>query len=77
MALETYAALDHAQTPVEMYVFPDEHHVKSHPVHRLAIYERNLAWFDFWLRDIVSPDPASADAMQRWRLLKARMASDD
>jgi len=27
MALETFAALDHDHAPVEMYVFPDEHHV--------------------------------------------------
>ncbi|MEZ0242652.1 MAG: Atxe2 family lasso peptide isopeptidase, partial [Sphingomonas sp.] len=26
LALETFAALDHAQAPVEMYVFPDEYH---------------------------------------------------
>jgi dipeptidyl aminopeptidase/acylaminoacyl peptidase len=74
MALETFAALDYAQAPVEMYVFPNEHHVKSHPAHRLAIYQRNLAWFDFWLRGIVSGDPASAETMRRWQALKAREA---
>lgn len=72
LALETYAALDHAEAPVEMYVFPDEHHVKSHPAHRLAIYERNLAWFDFWLNGVASPDPGSARTMARWQALKVR-----
>jgi len=72
LALETYAALDHAQAPVEMYVFPDEHHIKYHPAHRLAIYERNLAWFDFWLRDLVSSDPGSAKTMARWQALRER-----
>lgn len=72
LALETYAALDAAKAPVEMYVFPDEHHVKMHPAHRLAVYERNLAWFDFWLRDRVNDDPAWASTMERWRSLKER-----
>lgn len=70
LALETYAALDAANAPVEMYVFPDEHHVKFHPEHRLAVYERNLAWFDFWLKDQLSTDPGSAATMARWRALR-------
>jgi dipeptidyl aminopeptidase/acylaminoacyl peptidase len=74
LALETYAALDHARAPVEMYVFPDEHHVKSHPAHRLAIYERNLAWFDFWLGGVVRTDPQGMATMERWQALKLRTA---
>lgn len=70
LALETYAALDAANAPVEMYVFPDEHHVKFHPKHRLAVYERNLVWFDFWLKDQPSEDPGSAATMARWRALR-------
>ena len=72
LALETYAALDAADAPVEMYVFPDEHHVKFHPEHRLAVYERNLAWFDFWLKDQPSADPRSAATMARWQALRPR-----
>jgi dipeptidyl aminopeptidase/acylaminoacyl peptidase len=68
LAVETYAALDHAGAPVEMYVFPDENHVKSHPEHRLAIYERNLAWFDFWLNGATS-----ANTVAPWPELKARL----
>ncbi|MEZ0243745.1 MAG: prolyl oligopeptidase family serine peptidase, partial [Sphingomonas sp.] len=74
LALETFAALDHARAPVEMYVFPDEYHIKYHPAHRLAIYERNLAWFDFWLNGQVSGDPGSAKTMARWQALSARAA---
>ena len=72
LALETFAALDHARAPVEMYVFPDEHHVKSHPAHRLVIYGRNLAWFDFWLRGVVRTDAQSVATMERWQALKLR-----
>ncbi|MEG3088345.1 Atxe2 family lasso peptide isopeptidase [Sphingomonas sp. PB4P5] len=75
LALETYAALDHAKAPVEMYVFPDEYHIKYQPAHRLAVYERNLAWFDFWLKDEPSSAARDAAAMTRWRALKARIAN--
>lgn len=55
-ALEGYTALREAGAPVAMYVFPGEQHIKWQPAHRLAVYLRNLAWFDFWLRGI-SPLP--------------------
>ncbi|MCY1170495.1 hypothetical protein D9M73_105680 [compost metagenome] len=51
-ALSSYAALKQANRPISLYVFPGEHHVKWQPTHRLAAYERNLRWFDFWLRGI-------------------------
>ena len=74
LSLETFAALDHAEAPVEMYVFPDEYHVKYHPAHRLAVYARNLAWFDFWLEGKVSEDPGDAETMARWTVLRSRVA---
>ena len=72
LALEAVSALQYSGAPVEMHVFADEHHVKWHPVHRLAIYRRNLAWFDFWLRDKQSADPDLRGEMQRWRAMKLR-----
>ncbi|MBT2246894.1 prolyl oligopeptidase family serine peptidase [Sphingobium sp. BHU LFT2] len=48
-ALETIHALEGEGKPVEAYIFPDERHIKWQPAHRLAIYERNLAWFERWL----------------------------
>lgn len=75
LALETYSALQLHGAPVEMYVFPDEHHVKSHPAHRLAIYNRYVAWFDFWLRGKESTDPADRGEMERWRLLRTKAAT--
>ena len=49
-ALASFTALKEAGKPVALYVFPHEYHVKWQPAHRLAAYERNLQWFDFWLR---------------------------
>lgn len=49
MALETIATYRERNRPVEFYVFPDEHHAIWQPAHRLAMYRRNLDWFERWL----------------------------
>jgi len=48
-SLETYAAFMEAGIPTELYVFPNERHIKWQPAHRAAIYRRNLDWFARWL----------------------------
>jgi dipeptidyl aminopeptidase/acylaminoacyl peptidase len=70
-ALEGYGALKEAGAPVEMYVFPDEYHIKWHPEHRLATYVRVLDWFDFWLKGRADPDPSKQAQYTRWRGLNA------
>lgn len=69
LALETYSTLNFRKLPVDMFVYPDEHHYKWHPAHRLAVYERNLAWFDFWLRGI--NDPHRTSEIRRWAAMIA------
>lgn len=49
MALETVATYREMNRPIEFYVFPNEHHAIWQPAHRLAMYRRNLAWFEHWL----------------------------
>lgn len=75
LSLEAFEALREAHAPVELYVFPNEHHVKWQPIHRLAIYERNLDWFDFWLRCREDPSLQKAAQNRRWRALKEHAAS--
>jgi dipeptidyl aminopeptidase/acylaminoacyl peptidase len=70
-ALEAFSAFRTKGPPVEMYVFPDEHHIKWQPAHRLAIYERNLDWFSFWLQGREDSDPAKVPQYVRWRALRA------
>ncbi|BEV10598.1 Atxe2 family lasso peptide isopeptidase [Asticcacaulis sp. DW145] len=70
-ALEAFSALKSARKPVEMYVFPDEHHAKWQPAHRKAIYDRNIDWFRFWLKDEVDPAPEKAAQYQRWKAMRA------
>jgi hypothetical protein len=71
-ALETFTALREHGKPVEMYVFPGEHHNKWQPLHRAAVYERNLDWFSFWLQGVVDPDAAKADQYRRWQAMRPR-----
>ena len=70
MALDSVAALKEYDKPVDMYVFPDEYHNKWQPAHRLAIYERHLDWFAFWLQGKVDPDPRKGKQYERWLELR-------
>lgn len=70
-ALESYTALREVGAPIDMFVFPDEHHVKWQPAHRLAIYERALDWFDYWLRGIRSRSPQRQAELSHWDSLRA------
>ncbi|MDC7675527.1 Atxe2 family lasso peptide isopeptidase [Asticcacaulis machinosus] len=72
-ALESYASLNELKKPVDLYVFPNEFHFKWQPSHRLAIYRRSLAWFDFWLRGLEAPTVEGDPQIAHWQQLKARM----
>jgi hypothetical protein len=74
-ALEPYTALKEAGVAVDMYVFPGEPHVKWQPAHRMAIYERNLDWFAFWLRDEGPDAPRREKEAARWAEMKTRSTS--
>ncbi|MEJ1963525.1 MAG: Atxe2 family lasso peptide isopeptidase [Gammaproteobacteria bacterium] len=68
-ALETFASFRRHGKPIDMYVYPDETHIKWQPAHRLAVYRRNLDWFDFWLRGVRQPDPARQAELDRWQAM--------
>ncbi len=67
-ALAPLDALRSAGHPVDMLVFPDETHVKWQPAHRLAIYRRNVCWFEYWL-STPSADVCDAADLRRWAAL--------
>jgi dipeptidyl aminopeptidase/acylaminoacyl peptidase len=73
-SLESFTTLREANAPIDMYVFPDEHHVKWHPAHRLALYRRSLDWFDYWLNNIRSSDPDRQEELKEWDRLRAAAA---
>lgn len=69
-AMQTVVTWMAAGKPIEMFVFPDEHHVKWHPIHRLNAYARNVDWFKFWLKGEEDFDPAKEEQYKRWRNLR-------
>lgn len=69
-ALESFTALREVGAPVDLFVFPGEHHVKWQPAHRLAVYERALDWFDYWLRGLRSPTPQRQAELNHWDSLR-------
>lgn len=68
--LEAFSSFRLAGHPIEMYVFPGEHHIKWQPAHRLAIYQRNLDWFDYWLLGKRDDDPLKASQYAAWDALR-------
>lgn len=69
-SLEAVHALRAANSPVDVYVFPDELHIKRQPTHRLNIYRRNLRWFDFWLMDKMPADGIEREEASRWAQMR-------
>ena len=68
--MQRVTTLRDLKKPVEMYIYAGERHEKSQPKHRYAIYQRNVDWLNFWLRDHEDSDPAKADQYKRWRELR-------
>ncbi|KQV64045.1 Atxe2 family lasso peptide isopeptidase [Caulobacter sp. Root343] len=69
---ELLARLSNSATPFEAYVFAHEPHIKIQPRHKLAVYQRNLDWFRFWLQGREDPDPAKTDQYARWEAMRVR-----
>lgn len=65
-----FGSLADAGKPIEVYVFPGEYHIKVQPKHRLAVYSRNVDWFNFWLRDVENQHPAKTEQYTRWRNMR-------
>ncbi|WP_245649285.1 Atxe2 family lasso peptide isopeptidase [Sphingomonas mali] len=74
-ALQTFTVLRELGRPIDMYVFPDEYHVKWQPAHRLAVYTRSIDWFDYWLSGI-RPSGREAE-VARWDALRREAAAPD
>jgi len=72
-SLHAYTALETAGQPVDLYFYPNEFHFKWQPAHRLAVYDRYLDWFSFWLQYREDPAPAKTEQYAHWRLLRDRL----
>lgn len=51
LGTQLYFSLRDAGRDASLFVYPGEGHVKSSPRHRLALYVRNVAWFERWLKN--------------------------
>lgn len=56
----------------DLYVYPNEAHQKFQPRHKLAVYQRNVDWFRFWLQGIEDADARKAGQYRHWRAMADR-----
>ena len=69
-SMQLITSMKEHEKVLEAYIFPNEYHIKWQPAHRLAIYKRNVDWFNFWLQGVEDPDPTKAQQYERWRKLR-------
>ncbi|NZA27715.1 Atxe2 family lasso peptide isopeptidase [Luteimonas sp. SJ-92] len=70
LSVELFRQLIELNKPVELFVYYEEPHFKVQPRHLLEINERNLDWFNFWLRGVEDAAPAKQEQYERWRSLR-------
>jgi dipeptidyl aminopeptidase/acylaminoacyl peptidase len=68
--MQLISTLRQSKKPVEMFIYADELHIKNQPKHRYEIYQRNVDWLNFWLKDKGDRDPGKAEQYTRWRELR-------
>jgi hypothetical protein len=76
---EILSRLRQLHRPVEMYLMPeiDTHpsHTPQNPDQVIAVQERTVDWFDFWLNGHEMPGSGKAEQYERWRSLKRLQAA--
>jgi dipeptidyl aminopeptidase/acylaminoacyl peptidase len=70
--IETWTRLREAGAQMEWWHYPNEGHVKRQPAHKWWVYQRNLDWFRFWLKDEEDPDPTKKEQYARWRDMREK-----
>lgn len=70
-----YARLRQLNRPVDLYVYPDEYHLKWRPRHIGLVQTRAIDWIEFWFKGVERADPIDPNRAARWRAL--RQAQDD
>jgi dipeptidyl aminopeptidase/acylaminoacyl peptidase len=73
IGFEGVAALQQANRPIEVRVFPDEAHFKYHPASIAGVYDNNMMWLKFWLNDEEDRRPEFAAQYQRWRAMRTHL----
>lgn len=60
----------------DVYVFPHEPHQKFQPRHQLAVYERNLDWFRFWLQGYEDESVRKSEQYLHWHGMRDRICAN-
>lgn len=68
--MQLYGSMREYGRAVEMYVFADAYHYKNNPRQRLAVYDRNIQWIDFWLKGVESARAEASSQNRRWREMR-------
>jgi hypothetical protein len=75
---EIFSRLKHLKKPVEMYMMPETNthpaHTPQNPRQVLAIQDRAVDWFSFWLTGREDANPLKADQYRRWHAFKSSSA---
>jgi dipeptidyl aminopeptidase/acylaminoacyl peptidase len=74
--MQLMTTLRQSKKPVEMFIYAGELHEKNQPKHRYEIYQRNVDWLNFWLKDKEEVDPAKGEQYTRWRELRSLSEKD-
>ena len=76
VGLDVVSAWRRHGNPIELFVLDHEGHFKVQPAHRLAMYERTVDWFAFWLkREMDCGSTAKNAQYARWRAMKGAPAN--
>lgn len=62
---------------IELIVLENEPHFKWQPAHRLAIYERSVDWFRFWLKHEMDCAAGKQAQFARWKAMPRAPAPED
>jgi hypothetical protein len=77
---EIFSQLRYLKRRVEMYLMPGIDAYPSHnmqnPQQVIAVQERVVDWFDFWLNGQEDPSAAKADQYAKWTELKRLKESE-
>lgn len=68
--MQLYDAMSDLSLAVEMRIFPGAYHVKHQPRQRLAVYDRNVAWFEFWLSGTKNAATEGGEEKVRWQKMR-------
>jgi hypothetical protein len=63
-----FRGLQHFHVPSEFYVYSEAEHGWEQPQTRLDSFQREIEWFDYWIKGKPYPDAERQRAYNEWQL---------